>query len=30
MEGNEYRDYRGGGQGWNGMSTESTGKGCRD
>ena len=25
MEGNEYREYRGGVQGWNGMSTEEGG-----
>ena len=30
MEGNEYREYRGGVQGWKGMSTESTEEGCRD
>ena len=30
MEGNEYREYRGGVQGLIGMSIGSTGEGCRD
>ena len=30
MERNKYREYRGGVQGWKGMSTEITGEGCRD